>query len=76
MHGIEVVNQFQGIKLLPPKNAAEIDSTIKLIQDKIGFYNNPTEEEKAAFREKAAREYDERNAHRENKRQGGQGNYK
>lgn len=43
------------IKLLPPKNSAEIDSTIKLIKDKVSFYSNPTEEEKIAFKEKATR---------------------
>lgn len=49
-HGIEVINQFQAIKLLPPNNPAEIDSTIKLINDKIAFYSSPTEEEKNAYR--------------------------
>ena len=71
-HGIEVINQFQLIKLLPPNKSGEIDSTIKLIKDKIDFYNNPTEEEKAAFREKSLKEWEERNAPRERK----QGNFK
>lgn len=56
--------------MLPPRNPAEIDSTIKLIQDKINFYSNPTEEEKTAFKEKAAREFDERNGNRDSKKQG------
>ena len=49
-HGIEAINQFEAIKLLPPNNPTEIDSTIKLIKDKIDFYSNPTEEEKNAFK--------------------------
>jgi hypothetical protein len=60
-----VINQFQKLKLLPPNNVNQIDSTIKLIQDKLAFYNNPTEEERAAFREKATKEFDERNGARE-----------
>jgi hypothetical protein len=65
-HGIEVINQFQKLKLLPPNNPNEIDSAIKLIEDKKAFYSNPTEEERAAFKVKAAAEYEERHGPREN----------
>ena len=56
--------------MLPPNNASEIDSSINLIKDKIEFYNNPSEEDKAAFREKSIKEWEERHAHKDRK-QGG-----
>ena len=67
---------------MPPNNASEIDSSIKLIKEKIEFYNNPSEEDKAAFKEKSLKEWEERHVPRERKPQGNykekreQGNYK
>lgn len=64
---MEVINQFQKLKLLPPNNLAEIDSSIKFIQEKLAIYNSPSEEERAAFREKATVEFEERHGLREGK---------
>ena len=56
--------------MLPPNNASEIDSSIKLIKEKVEFYNNPSEEDKAAFKEKSLKEWEERHVPRERKQQG------
>lgn len=66
-HGMEVINQFQKLKLLPPNNPAEIDSAVKFLQEKLAIYANPSEEERAAFRERAAIEFEERNGLRDNR---------
>lgn len=75
-HNIEAINQFQKINLLPPARPAEIDQTIKHIQDKIAIYNQPTEEERAAYREKATKEFEERHAPREYRDNKDRNNYK
>ena len=70
------MNQFQAVNLLPPNNVGEIDSTIKLINEKIEFYNNPSEEEKAAFREKSLQIWEERHQPRDRDRDNKKGGFK
>lgn len=52
-HDISITGQFQSLNLLPPNTQADLDNTIQLIRDKLAVFNNPTEEEKATFREQS-----------------------
>jgi|JI61114C2RNA_FD_contig_111_356704_length_1007_multi_3_in_0_out_0_2 hypothetical protein len=52
------MNRFHDLSILPPANAAEIDQTIKQLQDKIEILSKPSEESIEAFKLKAAKEFD------------------
>lgn len=51
---------FDTIKVLPPLGVADIDSTIKQINQRIEIFSKPTQEQINAYRAKAAKEFDER----------------
>jgi hypothetical protein len=52
-HGIDTLNRFHELNLLPPVNATEIDQTINQLKEKIEILKKPSEEAIAAFKAKA-----------------------
>lgn len=58
-HHIDISKRFEQVNLLPPLMASEIDDTIKQLKERIEIYQKPTEEEIAAFKVKAEKEFDE-----------------
>jgi hypothetical protein len=57
-HGIDTLNRFHELNVLPPVNGSEIDQAIKQLGEKIEILKSPSEEAVAAFKAKAEKEFD------------------